>query len=246
MAEVLSAPDKAQLAISTGAVRRQVDLEVNKPFNVPHHGERGPLMVNLLQPIGCKELQYGELTKACDTEGENGRKGCVYSVPVQKRDGSQTEVQLQVRPKETNGESPPQSPKRRPQSPTKNGLIHTSDQMRDYLDTHQLQERVQMLLSEVLKAKPENPFNFMVEQLKMSRDKQVLAAPVPPLDAAESGSQPRAEADYAHVTGVVLDVVFRRASTRETPINLQVDVVLRRSIEIGAAAASRATGGYAH
>eukprot|EP00746_Dinoflagellata_sp_MGD_P089313 gnl/MRDRNA2_/MRDRNA2_35264_c0_seq1.p1 gnl/MRDRNA2_/MRDRNA2_35264_c0~~gnl/MRDRNA2_/MRDRNA2_35264_c0_seq1.p1 ORF type:complete len:646 (-),score=214.53 gnl/MRDRNA2_/MRDRNA2_35264_c0_seq1:35-1972(-) len=151
------APANSIISISTGQVRRQTKMEMHKAFHVPHNGAAGPIKVDLLTQLTSQTLAL------------NGIKD-VYSVPVEGQDGSLSELKLQIKMtehKKGEEEKTPSSPSRR---------LDTALKMRRYLDEHQLQQRVQSLLHEVLKKRPDDPYAFMVGQLKAEREMQATEA----------------------------------------------------------------------
>lgn len=143
--EVSNPPAKAVLAIHAGSVRRQAKLEVNAPFIIPHQGtESGPIWVSLFQQLATQVLP------------EDKQPEVYCSIPVSNSDGASKNVQLRIRRGDAlianSGPKPPP--------------VDSIGVTRDYLEHHQLQQRIQSLIQDVLREQPDNPYKYMVEQLR--------------------------------------------------------------------------------
>lgn len=169
MLDVTNPPSKPVLAIHAGTVRRQAKLEVNQPFVIPHPGtQTGTVEVSLFQQLASHVLPSDNTPEVfCD-------------IPVKKLDGQQSKVQLRVRRgNATNANATPDK-------------IKADDSMvltRDYLDHHQLQQRIQSLIQDVLREQPENPYKYMLGQLRKAKGgagatKPEAATPAQPKAAA--------------------------------------------------------------
>jgi hypothetical protein len=146
--EVSNQPPKPVLAIHAGSVRRQAKLEVNTPFVIPHPGSQsGPVEVSLFQQLTSKVLPNDNKPEA------------LCSIPVKRLDGQSTELQLRIR----RGEAAIVTDK------VKAEANNTMGMTRDYLERHQLQQRIQGLIQEVLREQPDNPYKYMVEQLRKAQ-----------------------------------------------------------------------------
>lgn len=145
--DVTNPPTKPVLAIHAGSVRRQAKLEVNQPFVIPHPGSQtGPVEVSLFQQLASCMLPSDSAPEA------------FCNIPFKKDDGQSSQVKLRVR----RGEAVNAGKKQKTDDDV--GLT------RDYLDHHQLQQRIQSLIQDVLREQPENPYKYMVEQLRKSQD----------------------------------------------------------------------------
>lgn len=147
MLDASNPPSKPVLAIHVGSVRRQAKLEVNKPFVIPNPGTQiGPVEVSLFQQLASQVLP-------------NDNSPEVFCrIPIKRLDGVASEVQLRVR---------------RGAAANLGKLQKTEDSVgltRDYLDRHQLQQRIQSLIQDVLREQPANPYKYMLDQLRKSQD----------------------------------------------------------------------------
>jgi hypothetical protein len=144
--DVTNPPSKPVLAIHAGTVRRQAKLQVNQPFVIPNPGSQtGPVEVSLFQQLASHVI------------ANDDREEAFCNIPVKRLDGQSSEVRLRVR----RGEAVNEGKK----------LKATDDigLTRDYLDHHQLQQRIQSLIQDVLREQPDNPYKYMLDQLKKSR-----------------------------------------------------------------------------
>lgn len=184
MLEARNAPAKPMLAVHAGSVRRQARLEINQPFVIPHPGkDTVSVEVRLFQQLAASSLR------------DDGASEKLCELPVKKADGSASTVKLRVRRDGcSNGNSGSRSVEN-PMSVTK-----------DYLDTHHLQQRIQNLIQDVLTEQPEDPYRYMLEQLKKVRggelqhlgrelpggmDTKMVAAPLAPSVPRPEGAAPR-------------------------------------------------------
>lgn len=166
MLEVTNPPTKPVLAIHAGSVRRQAKLEVNQPFVIPHPGSQtGPVEVSLFQQLASQVLPNDSTPEV------------FCNIPVRKLDGSSSEVKLCVR----RGEAA-NAGKQQQKSADSMGVT------RDYLDHHQLQQRIQSLIQDVLREQPENPYKYMLEQLRKTKGGNQTDAQEPP--AAKPAAAP--------------------------------------------------------
>jgi len=151
-------PSKPVLALRAGLARRQAKLELEKPFEVacPDH-PNATVEVTLFQQLASQVLP---------SEPE-----ALCSVPVRRPDGAASQVKLRVRRKGSVTNAAPQE---------------ASAAAKDYLEQHQLQQRIQDMIQEVLHAQPRDPYRFMLEQLRKERGLDAAVAtqqvPVPVLE----------------------------------------------------------------
>jgi len=174
--DVTNPPSKPVLAIHAGSVRRQAKLEVNQPFVIPHPGSQtGPVEVSLFQQLASHVLPSDNTPEV------------FCNIPVKKLDGQASQVQLRVR----RGEAA-NAGKQQKSADDSMGLT------RDYLDQHQLQQRIQSLIQDVLREQPDNPYKYMLQQLRKAKggseaEKQDIA-PGPGRTPAQPEPAPREEA----------------------------------------------------
>lgn len=138
--ESTNVPQRPVLAIHAGSVRRQVKLEANQPFSIPHPGSCTSMEVTIFQQLASQLLPA------------HGRHEVTCTIPVRISDKASTQVKLLVR---------------RPEAA--NVKAEEEDAVggtRDYLDHHQLQHRVQCLIQDVLRDQPVDPFRHMLQLLK--------------------------------------------------------------------------------
>lgn len=168
--DVSNPPAKPVLAIHAGSVRRQAKLEVNSPFVIPHPGSQsGPVEVSLFQQLASQVLP------------DNGKPEVFCSIPVRTLDGAASQVQLRIR----RGEAV--LTKDDPKSGNNDSIGLT----RDYLDHHQLQQRIQSLIQDVLREQPENPYKYMLEQLRKTQAEKSTKKDGTPEEAAKQPLAPR-------------------------------------------------------
>ncbi|CAK9031498.1 unnamed protein product, partial [Durusdinium trenchii] len=112
---------------------------------------------------------------------EDGKQESKCTIPVRTPDGTATQVQLEIRRDAALQDKP------------KDG-----QSIQDYLETHKVQQRIQHLIQEVLREAPEDPYKFMLQQLREiqattpkrgSRPQEVLL-PQPPDKPKPPGSRP--------------------------------------------------------
>jgi hypothetical protein len=168
--DALNAPLRPVLTIHTGSVRRQAKLEVNQPFIIPHPGAvNSTVEVSLFQQLASQLLP------------DDGKPEAVANIPVRKPDGTASQVKLGVkRGKALPTLDPPKLSNQDPLSAT-----------RDYLDHHQLQQKIQNLIQDVLHNQPDDPYRYMLQQLKQgqaSPEDAVDASAKEPAGATEESS----------------------------------------------------------
>lgn len=143
MLKATNVPSKPVLAIHTGSIRRQVKLEENQPFLVPYPGsDSASVEVSLFDQLASQLLP------------DDGKPQIMCSIPVRRPDGVAAQVTLRIRRGMT----------------AENGTTAASNEdsvavTKDYLDHHQLQQRVQGLIQDVLRDQPLDPYRYMLEQL---------------------------------------------------------------------------------
>lgn len=159
--DALNAPLRPVLTIHTGSVRRQAKLEVNQPFIIPSPNvPNSTVEVALFQQLASQLLP------------DDGKAEAVADIPVRKPDGTASQVKLGVK----RGKDLPAAPKPSSQDP----LSAT----RDYLDQHQLQQKIQNLIQDVLHNQPDDPYRYMLQQLKRNK-----ARPFEQLDGKQEDSE---------------------------------------------------------
>eukprot|EP00933_Yihiella_yeosuensis_P075532 TRINITY_DN84971_c0_g1_i1.p1 TRINITY_DN84971_c0_g1~~TRINITY_DN84971_c0_g1_i1.p1 ORF type:complete len:245 (+),score=72.39 TRINITY_DN84971_c0_g1_i1:115-849(+) len=171
-------PAKPVLAVHTGSVRRQVKLEVNQPFVVPHPGSTtAPVEVSVFQQLASQLLP------------DDGKEEVSCNIPLRKPDGGASQVTLRIR----RGVDAPAA--------TAGGGDDTLGMTKEYLDHHHLQQRVQGLLQDVLRDQPQDPYRYMLDVLKKVKKGEATLPPVstqhetcwkdPEAEAAEQAAQPK-------------------------------------------------------
>lgn len=171
--EISNPPAKAVLAIHAGSVRRQAKLEVNTPFIIPHpSSQSGPIEVSLFQQLASQVLP------------EDNTADALCNIPVSQLDGASSQVQLRIR--RGDALAPQDGPKQPP--------VDSIGVTRDYLEHHQLQQRIQSLIQDVLREQPENPYKYMVEQLRrlQAEKSKMEASPMPKPPDAQADTTPEA------------------------------------------------------
>lgn len=160
--ETKNTPATPVLAVQVGASPlRQAGLEVGRPFLVPRSGEGAELPVEV--------VLFNQMANAALPDGCT-ETSC--SVPVKKPDGSSGEVKLSVR-------------RTAPKSGAAADATVGPKPGNDYLDKHGLTEKVQGLIEEVLRDQPDDPFRFMLDRLRKSKEPLV---PKPP-DGPPNGNK---------------------------------------------------------
>jgi len=136
-------PPKAVLAVKTGSVRRQVKLEVNHPFVVPDPGKSSAQVeLALFQQLASQLLP------------DEGTADTTCAIPVRRPDGTASQVKLSIH----RGASSLAS-----KAAAEDDTIGVT---KDYLDQHHLQQRVQGLIQDVLREQPQDPYRYMLTQLR--------------------------------------------------------------------------------
>lgn len=163
-------PPKPVLAVHAGDVRRQIKLEVNHPFVLPDTGSKpAHVEVSIYQQLASQLLP------------EDGHSETACTIPVRRPDGTPTHVKLQVQREEWH-----------------KAKAKDSQCVQDYLETHKVQQRIQNLIQDVLREAPDDPYQFMLQQLRESqastsrpsfRSKEPLV-PHPPDKPKPPGSRP--------------------------------------------------------
>lgn len=138
-------PPKPVLAVKTGTVRRQVKLEVNHPFVVPDPGPSSvQVEVALFQQLASQLLP------------DEGSADNTCAIPVRRPNGTASQVKLSIH----RGASSSASASKAATEDDTMGVT------KDYLDQHHLQQRVQGLIQDVLREQPEDPYRYMLTQLR--------------------------------------------------------------------------------
>jgi len=154
-------PAEPVLAIHTGSTRRLGKLEVDRPFIIPYPGSSAcAVEVALFSQLASQFLPSA------------GKAEATCSIPVRRPDGGASQVQLRVR-REASGAGA-----KTEVEPADNAKKRIG--ARDYLDHHGLYARIQQLMEEVLKCQPDDPFQYMLEQLYLSRQASSKASPSRP------------------------------------------------------------------
>jgi len=141
--EAHNPPAMPVLAVQAGTVRGQMKLERNRAFRLPHPGsDAQDVSITLFEQIASQVLSV--------EEGENSK---TYEIPCKRDDGIASKVKLQIR--------------RSPPDPTKQGADFCGAS-KEYLEQHRVQQLVQALIQDVLKAQPANPYRYMLDRLRSS------------------------------------------------------------------------------
>jgi len=161
--EAKNAPEKPVVAVCMGAVRRQVRMEVNRPFQLPYPGanEKG-VQVTIFQQLTSQAMPLlGNASK---------KEEVAYHIPVEMTSGAASEVKLRVRRLccESGGSCAPSGEPAK-QKVSSAGGDTTMDDAREYLNTHGLQQRIQDLIQDVLREQPEEPYKFMLQNLRSNK-----------------------------------------------------------------------------
>eukprot|EP00930_Biecheleria_cincta_P092908 TRINITY_DN8299_c0_g1_i1.p1 TRINITY_DN8299_c0_g1~~TRINITY_DN8299_c0_g1_i1.p1 ORF type:complete len:405 (+),score=69.96 TRINITY_DN8299_c0_g1_i1:59-1216(+) len=140
--EAKNLPPKPVLAVKTGSVRRQVKLEVNHPFVVPEPGSSSvQVELALFQQLASQLLP------------DEGTAETTCAIPVRRPDGTASQVKLSIH----RGASAASK------AATEDDTLGVT---KDYLDQHHLQQRVQGLIQDVLREQPQDPYRYMLTQLR--------------------------------------------------------------------------------
>lgn len=169
-------PSKPILAIRAGTVRRQARLEVNQPFKIPHPGsDQRAVEISLFQELASELLP------------DDVKQEVHQSIPFWKPDGTTSQVKLCIRRGAALAAS---------KAPKSSAAQDSLGNKTDYLDHHQLQQRIQSLMQDVLREQPGDPYRYMLEQLKTYRAEpaadanasQSSVVPHPPASPKSNGS----------------------------------------------------------
>eukprot|EP00931_Biecheleriopsis_adriatica_P068120 TRINITY_DN42149_c0_g1_i1.p1 TRINITY_DN42149_c0_g1~~TRINITY_DN42149_c0_g1_i1.p1 ORF type:complete len:385 (-),score=92.27 TRINITY_DN42149_c0_g1_i1:118-1272(-) len=146
--DAANTPAKPVLAVHVGKVRKQVKLEVNQPFRLPDPGcPTASVEVSVFQQLASQLLP------------DDGKTESTCSIPVRRPDGVASQVKLKVRKSTSTGEA----------GGVKNAEDVGKDCVgvkKDYLDSHHLQQRIQGLIQDVLREQPDDPYRYMLSQLR--------------------------------------------------------------------------------
>eukprot|EP00747_Dinoflagellata_sp_TGD_P020823 gnl/TRDRNA2_/TRDRNA2_128078_c0_seq1.p1 gnl/TRDRNA2_/TRDRNA2_128078_c0~~gnl/TRDRNA2_/TRDRNA2_128078_c0_seq1.p1 ORF type:complete len:151 (-),score=28.51 gnl/TRDRNA2_/TRDRNA2_128078_c0_seq1:184-636(-) len=94
----------------------------------------------------------------------DGKDEVLCNIPVRKLDGASSQVRLRVR----------QGEPAKPQAATEEAMGL------NYLDTHQLNQRVQKLVEDIVREQPEDPYRYMVQQLRKTKEQEGKSSNVEP------------------------------------------------------------------
>lgn len=157
-------PKKPVVSIRVGSALRHADLALNTPFHVPPSNvPDSNVKVSLYEQLGTQTIPDAD-------EPES-----ICNVPIRTPDGTCSQVTLRIRRGQTN-------------MSLANAKRSTLG-VEAYLDTHQLEARLQGLFETVLKKQPIDPYRCMIEELQKARSPAACAAaseagtakvPVPP------------------------------------------------------------------
>jgi len=147
--DVQNTPKRPVIVVRVGSALRHAELAVNAPFNVPSRGlEDSCVKVSLYERLGTQTIPDAE-------EPES-----ICNVPIRTPDGKCSQVKLQIR---------------RGQNGVSGSAKNLADAKRNnegveaYLNTHQLEARLQGLFEIVLKKQPLDPYRCMIEELQKAR-----------------------------------------------------------------------------
>eukprot|EP00930_Biecheleria_cincta_P092910 TRINITY_DN8299_c0_g1_i3.p1 TRINITY_DN8299_c0_g1~~TRINITY_DN8299_c0_g1_i3.p1 ORF type:complete len:208 (+),score=42.95 TRINITY_DN8299_c0_g1_i3:59-625(+) len=140
--EAKNLPPKPVLAVKTGSVRRQVKLEVNHPFVVPEPGSSSvQVELALFQQLASQLLP------------DEGTAETTCAIPVRRPDGTASQVKLSIH----RGASAASK------AATEDDTLGVT---KDFLNQHHLHRRVQGLIQDVLREQPQDPYRYMLTQLR--------------------------------------------------------------------------------
>lgn len=140
-------------------------MQLNKPFQVPLHGmEDNRIEVSLFEQLGTQTIPDADEVES------------VCNVPIRNPNGKCSQVKLRVRRGQQRA------------FPGGKGAAGVED----YLNQHQLEARIQSLFELVLKKQPENPYRFMIQELRKDRPAASgdSSSMVPKVPMAPSGPRP--------------------------------------------------------
>lgn len=138
--EAENMPRKPVIAVRAGTSLRHVEMSLHEPFRVPRvDAEDNSINISLYQMLGTQTILDADQFES------------VCNIPVRLPAGTCSQVKLRVR---------------RGATATSNG---SSPGAEDYLNTHQLEARIQSLFEMVLKQQPENPYRCMIQELRKIR-----------------------------------------------------------------------------
>lgn len=140
-------PPQAVLVINTGSIRGQVKLQVNQPFVLTSPDSSSAVEVSLFQQIATQHMV------------DEGKNKAHCSIPFQRADGVDSQVELQIRREQQASNGTTHCP------PNKDmvGVVT------GYLSKHKLTEKFENLIQDVLQEQPDDPFKCMLDALKRAR-----------------------------------------------------------------------------
>jgi len=142
--DATNVPTKAVLEINTGSIRGQARLQVNQSLFVASPCSISAVEIALFQQLATQRVVDDE--PYC-------------SIPFQRADGINSQVQLQVRRQQKDSKGTIGFPRRQGMGSTS---IH-------YLEKHKLKEKFEDLIQDVLREQPDDPYKCMLEALKKAR-----------------------------------------------------------------------------
>lgn len=148
-------------------------------------------------------------------------KGVECSIPVEKADGSTSQVRLRVRDPGFSGTSE---------------LRTEAELAQEYLTEHRLQARLQELIQDVLRVQPENPYRHMLQSLRSQPPSQG-----PPAHAPAAGGAEEAAAAEAAAAAVAQTPLLPRPPSGPSPGGAGP----RKARQVAAADQARASPGAA-
>jgi len=166
--DVQNTPKRPVIAIRVGSALRHAELALNTPFNVPSRGVQDSCVkVSLYERLGTQTIPDAE-------EPES-----ICNVPIRAPDGKCSQVKLQIR----RGQS----------GVSLADAKRNNEGVEAYLNTHQLEARLQGLFEIVLKKQPLDPYRCMIEELQKARSPPQAKEPAP----AEASATPVPKAPVA-------------------------------------------------
>lgn len=173
--DIQNMPKRPVIAIRVGSALKHAELALNTPFNVPSRGVQDSCVkVSLYERLGTQTIPDAE-------EHES-----ICNVPIRAPDGKCSQVKLQIR-RGKNGVSLADAKR-------------NNEGVEAYLNTHQLEARLQGLFETVLKKQPVDPYRCMIEELQKVRSatqakepasEEASAAPVPKAPVAPAEPRPQ-------------------------------------------------------
>lgn len=164
------------IAIHTGDVRRKAKLEVDRPFALPKTRNGKALRMEV--------FIFNQLASMMLPESKDE-----VFIPFQRKDKDSSEVKLRIR---RSASSKPVTV----DADEAGSLARTQT----YLNEHNLQDCVQNLIQDVLRAQPAEPFRHMLETLKAQKAQKASQSKTRPVEPRPP-EKPRPAGDKKPIAG---------------------------------------------